>query len=174
NATNYFNRGVGHSAQKDLTAAHQDFTDAIRLQAAFPEAYFLRGRVQRDKGQLDRALADYSEALRQNSSITACWAERAAVYLSRGDFLHAANDYGQVLLKNPGDADALYFQAQAHAGLRDYQTGIRGLDRLIALHPNHTAAYAARAELLKLTGKLSESQADLSRYYSLKDRKGGK
>ena len=43
-----------------------DFTEAIRLDPKYAEAYCNRGCAYRNKGDYDKAIADFTEAIRLN------------------------------------------------------------------------------------------------------------
>src|SRR5262249_27074600 len=57
-------RGVAYLAQGDVDHAMADFNESMRVDPAYPRAYYLRGNAWFRTGEFDRAVADYSEVIR--------------------------------------------------------------------------------------------------------------
>ena len=57
-------RGLSYKSKGDFDRAIADFSEAIRFDPKYAEAYYLRGVVYGNKGDLDRAIADLNEAIR--------------------------------------------------------------------------------------------------------------
>src|SRR5262249_23863527 len=64
NAKDICQQGVRRHAQGDFAAAIADFSEALRLDPGYAEAWNNRGVAHQAAGDLDPALADYEEALR--------------------------------------------------------------------------------------------------------------
>jgi len=62
NAQAYVNRGL--DSKGDFDRAIADFTQAIRLDPKYLEAYLYRAVAYQNKGDNDRAIADYSQLIR--------------------------------------------------------------------------------------------------------------
>ena len=52
----------GNKGEHDKAIA--DYTEAIRLNPKYAEAYYNRGVAYEDKGEHDKAIADFTEAIR--------------------------------------------------------------------------------------------------------------
>ena len=59
--------GVAWTQQGEYGKAIADFTEAIRIEPQYAEAFYNRGIALREKGELDQAIADYTEAIRLDS-----------------------------------------------------------------------------------------------------------
>ena len=64
NAKKAFESGVAASQKGDPDAAIADFTEAIRFNPKFADAYYGRGTVYAGKGDFDQAIADYEVVIR--------------------------------------------------------------------------------------------------------------
>lgn len=60
----FYKRGNGYSGRAQYERAIQDYDEAIRLKADFPEAFNSRGNAYSARGQFDRATQDYDQAIR--------------------------------------------------------------------------------------------------------------
>ena len=65
-ATKAYERGKACVGKKDFDAAIVAFTEAIRLDPKFAEAYYERGNVYYNTGERDKAIADFTDAIRLN------------------------------------------------------------------------------------------------------------
>ena len=72
------NRGILYNHMGEYDAALEDFDEALRLIADFPEAYINRGNAYFYTGQIGRAIADYNRAIQRKS------AKRHTAYYNRG------------------------------------------------------------------------------------------
>jgi len=61
-ANDYYNRAEKNNEKNKTEEAIQDYTEAIRLDPAFTQAYVERGRIYLDKGNTDLAISDLIEA----------------------------------------------------------------------------------------------------------------
>ena len=59
-----FNEGYSKQEAEQWDDAIKAYTEALRLDPAYVEALFLRGRAWVKKGEFDKAIADFDEALR--------------------------------------------------------------------------------------------------------------
>jgi len=61
-AYDYYNRAEKNNEKNKTEEAIQDYTEAIRLDPSFTQAYVERGRIYLDKGNTDLAINDFNEA----------------------------------------------------------------------------------------------------------------
>ena len=91
-AIDAYNRGVDHDEVIQRDDAIADYTEAIRLNPKYTEAYCKRGGVYSMKGQRDDAIADYTEAIRLNPKYTEAYYGRAFTYSKKGEYDKAIAD----------------------------------------------------------------------------------
>ena len=103
------NRGLGYTNTGDIDRAIADFSEAIRLDPKFADAFSDRCWARAISGRdLPDALADCNESLRLRPGDGGVLNSRGLVQLRLGAFDKAIADYGAAVEKNPKDADSLY------------------------------------------------------------------
>jgi len=106
-AKSYYKTGDEYSLKGDYDNAIADYTEAIRLDSNYAEAYNKRGDVylviKRDN---DSAIADYTEAIRLNPNKTEAYLGRGASYFIKGNRDRAIADCEAVLRIDPNDTQA--------------------------------------------------------------------
>jgi len=103
-----FDQGVEAANGKDFDRATMCFTEAIRLDPKYAEAYCNRGRVHGSKGEYDRAIADFTEAARLNPDVADAFYCRGLAYAQKGDLDKAIADLSEAIRLNPKDAEAYH------------------------------------------------------------------
>jgi tetratricopeptide (TPR) repeat protein len=95
-AIDAYNRGVDHHEKSEVNEAIADYTEAIRLNPGFAEAYYNRGILcGRDKDDLDRAIADFGEAIRINPKFVDAYHTRGLASQRKGEQAKAEADFAK-------------------------------------------------------------------------------
>ena len=89
-----FKRGVSYSERKNWEVAIVHYTEAIRLNPEYAEAYYNRGVAYHEKGEPDKAIEDYSGSIRLSPSAVA-YIRRAVTYQRQGDQAKADADFAK-------------------------------------------------------------------------------
>ncbi|MFP3043154.1 tetratricopeptide repeat protein [Treponema primitia] len=139
-----YDRGVAANGRKDYDTAIREFTEAIRINPNYADAYFLRGFAYGSKGDNDRAIADYTEAIRLNPNYTNAYYNRSLAYGAKGDNDRAIADYTEAIRLNPNHANAYYGRGLVYYNKHEYDRAIADYTEAIRLDPNYTDAYYNR------------------------------
>lgn len=78
--------------QKDYKGAIASYTEAIRLNSNYAEAYLNRGNVRKELGDKQAAITDYSSALKINPNYADAYHNRGVVRADLGDKQAAISD----------------------------------------------------------------------------------
>jgi tetratricopeptide (TPR) repeat protein len=78
-------RGMDLASNDNLEGAVTDFSEAIRLDPKFAEAYLQRGHAMFKTGNVERAIADFSQALQIDPQNVAAFKARGMAMLYKGD-----------------------------------------------------------------------------------------
>ncbi len=135
-----FERGF---AATSLNEKIRFYTEAIRLQPAFPEAYNNRANAYQSKGEIAEALADLDEAIRLRPDYATAYYNRGITRYDKGDLAGALKDYDEAIRLKPGYLDV---------GREAVNTGDDGenaeattaIDEVIPERPNYGIAYNNR------------------------------
>jgi tetratricopeptide (TPR) repeat protein len=100
NAQAYVNRGLAYG-KDELDRAIADFTQAIRLDPKYLEAYLYRAVAYHNKGEKDRAITDYSQIIKLDPKFAAAYGFRGTAYQNRGDNDRAIADFTQAIRLDP-------------------------------------------------------------------------
>jgi len=104
-AEDYFNSGNAHYENNNFNKAIADYTQAIKLNPHFAEAYYFRGNSY-SLADSDKAIADYTEAIRLNPRYAEAYYNRGWAYCWIEDYDKAIADFEAVLKIEPNNAKA--------------------------------------------------------------------
>jgi tetratricopeptide (TPR) repeat protein len=91
----FFNRGRAWADQAQYDRAIQDFDQAIRLDADYPDAFNSRGVAYSGKGQTARAIEDFDAAIRLDPNYAIAIYNRGLASQSLGRFDEAAEYFAK-------------------------------------------------------------------------------
>jgi tetratricopeptide (TPR) repeat protein/Tol biopolymer transport system component len=100
-----YNRATLYLRLGDHRRAVQDYSEAIRIQPAYVEAYLGRSAVLRVHGELAGALRDAERAIELNPRLSTAWYTRALVRQDMGDLAGALDDLEQATRLSPDGAE---------------------------------------------------------------------
>jgi lipoprotein NlpI len=86
-----------------------DFTEAIRLDPNYAEAYRNRGAVRYFKGDYDGAIADCTEAIRLAPKNASAYNIRGSAWRYKWDLQRAIADYTEAIRRQTKDVSDLYY-----------------------------------------------------------------
>ncbi|MEQ1775521.1 MAG: tetratricopeptide repeat protein [Burkholderiales bacterium] len=102
----YFNRAIEWNAKKDFDRAIADYTEAIKINADYREAFNNRGNAHRNKKDYDRAIEDYEQAIRIAPKRGLYHRNRGNVLMDKRDYEKALASFNEAIKLDANDADA--------------------------------------------------------------------
>jgi tetratricopeptide (TPR) repeat protein len=139
-----YNRGVESQERQDHDKAIVEFTEAIRLNPTYVEAYSYRARSWRAKGASDKALADYTEVIRLNPKDAMAYFDRGVIWDIKGELENSIADFSEAIrlgVKSPG----IYaIRADSWNRKKQFDNAIADCGENIRLQPSDSFAYYVR------------------------------
>jgi tetratricopeptide (TPR) repeat protein len=133
-AENVFNQGLNKAKNGDYIGAIENFSQALRLNAQYDQAYYNRGLGRFKLGANQEAIIDLTQALRLNPDHAEAYVCRGNAYRKQGDNQGAVMDYTQVLRIFPNDAKAYYNRGVAYSESADKQKAIEDYQKAVKLY----------------------------------------
>ena len=135
----------GLSRQSNKAAAIEDYTQAIRLNPKYSDAYLRRAIVRYEQGDKQGAITDYNEAIRLNPNTAIAYYNRGVALYNLRKYQEAIADFTQYINFDPNDISAYYARGASFRQLRDGRGTLADFDQIVRLAPNNPKAYFNRA-----------------------------
>jgi tetratricopeptide (TPR) repeat protein len=165
-----FRKGESYSAEPgrgnrytDPQAAIAAFSEAVRLDPGYADAYSHRGRAHTDLKEYSLALEDINRALGLDPNIKLAHVARAKTRLEMGDNKLAVEDATEGIRRLPDMAAPYTIRGRALNLLGEYQKAMADYEQAIRLDPNFAIAYAGRAGVKFNLGDRFGARADTTR-----------
>jgi Flp pilus assembly protein TadD len=143
-AGDFFNRAFEEAKNGDYDGAIADYTEAIRLQPNYADAFINRGIAYDSVKQYDKALSDLNEAIRLKPDFAYAYNGRGQAFYYLGRHEKAISDYTEAIRLKPDNLDAYYDRGNIYFGLAQYDKAISDFSDAIRLQPNSADAYNNR------------------------------
>ncbi|MBD2254776.1 tetratricopeptide repeat protein [Nostoc parmelioides] len=175
-AEDFFNQGSFRSSIGDYTGAIEDFTQAIRLQSDYTDAYLFRSNVHLYLENYDQAVADSTEVIRLDSNNALAYNNRCyGLARGLGDYQKAISDCNKAIQlgdNNPGAAAFYSSRCLARAGLGD-KTALDDCAFSLKIDPNYIYGYEdrglARSILRDKKGAIADLRIAARLFKEIKD-----
>lgn len=131
-------------SQQSNTAAIEDYTQAIRLDPQFSDAYFRRAITRQDQGDKQGAIADYDETIRLNPNKAIAYYNRGVAFYNLGKYQEAITNFSQYINFAPNDISAYYVRGASFRQLRDGHGTLANFDQIVRLDPTNPKSYYNR------------------------------
>jgi len=121
----YFARGGDLKCTGGTDEAIADYTEALRLNPNFVDAYVNRGLAWSSEGEDDKAIADLTQAIRLSPTSAYAYCARGSGFRKKGDIDSAIADYTEAIRLDPNFARAYNVRAWIAASCQDakYRNG---------------------------------------------------
>ena len=166
-AEEWFEQGYKHDDAREYDEAIHAYSEALRLQPDFAEAYINRGNARHGKSDLDGAISDYDQALRLKPDDADAYYNRGCARSDKGDLDGAIRDYDKALRLQPDHANAYNNRGNARKAKGDLDGAIRDYDQALRLKPDEADAYVNRGLARQAKGDVAGAIRDYQKYLDL-------
>lgn len=145
----------------DVAGRISDFTDAIRLEPDYADAYRRRGIDRLSQDDRQGALTDFDEAIRVEPDHAVTRTQRGLLRHILGDRSGAVADFDEAIrLDGPSAAAALTGRGDVREELGDRDRALADFDSAIRLDPSYAEAFRSRGSVRVDLGDYHGAVAD--------------
>lgn len=160
-AVAYYNRANARMRMTQVSAAIQDYADAIRLDPRMREAFFNRAIAHQSVGATEAALADLDTSLRLLPGDVDALVARARIHLRNGKAESAGADLEKALALAPTNPAARLGRAHLRARLHDWPGALSDYEGVLQANPRDTEALYGRGLVKAWSGSPREGTEDM-------------
>ncbi len=113
-AAYYFEKGEKSLEKKEYITAQAHFTECLRLDPYFAEAYRARAMVREHLGEKAKALTDYNVYVDLKPNDVEAFFSRAVLRFEAAQYLPARQDFLQLLTMPTGETNTVYFSQEKY------------------------------------------------------------
>jgi len=158
----YNNRGVLYYKQKKWELALADYTQALKINPQYVDAYYNRGLVYSKQEKWELALADYTQALKINPQYADAYINRGSFYYEQKKWELALANFNQALKINPQYVDAYYNRGLVYSKQEKWELALADFNQALKINPQYADAYYSRGLVYYKQEKWELALADLN------------
>jgi tetratricopeptide (TPR) repeat protein len=144
-AVAFYNRGGIYKERKDNDRAISDYSEAIKLDPQYVNAYLNRGIAYDSKGDTDASIADFGRVIELKPDDPLAYYDRGYLRCWRKrDYDGAIADLSKAIDLGGKTAPTYLYRALAYQGKKDYGRAIADYDEGLKLTPNSAVALTYR------------------------------
>jgi tetratricopeptide (TPR) repeat protein len=166
----FYNRACIYVIYNEYIRALADYTDAIRLNPDYTDAFINRGNVYIAKDDCDKAIADYTEAVRLNPADRETFKRRGAAYKALGQHNKVIADYTEAIRLGPDDQWVFVERGTAYEALGQHDKAIADYTEAIRLGPDNQWIFEKRGAAYEALGQHDKAKADRDEVTRLKQK----
>jgi len=155
-------RGNAFYESKEYRSAANEYTEAIRGNPDYADAFSNRGRAFGRLNLQVRAIQDFDEAIRLKSGFATAYSNRGSSYGSLGQFGRAIEDFDESISLDPGYPTGLYNRGTAYHNLDQHEFAIKDFDEAIRLDPAYNNRGTAKVSLREFESAIEDYNVAIS------------
>lgn len=171
-AQDFFNQASENYNKGDYTGAIESYTQVLRLDPKYVEAYCNRGLIKTLIGDTNGAITDFHQVLKLAPHHADAYNRLGNAHANIGQLNAALEDFNQAVRLDPKFADAYYNRGLTRFNLKDSQGAITDYTQALKLNPNLAEAYGNRGLTRNSLGDKSGALEDLQKAAQLFRRQG--
>ncbi len=159
----------GHTAynEENHLKAINLYTDAIRVNPSYDEAFYWRASARYSLKNYKEAIPDYNKAIELNPNNEQAYYYRALTNYNLEAYPETLPDFDKAIALNPDVASMYYWRGQANYQLEQFEEGIFDYSKAIGLNKNDGYTFNGRANCYYMLEKYKEALIDYTRAIEL-------
>ncbi|MBF2015474.1 MAG: tetratricopeptide repeat protein [Rivularia sp. T60_A2020_040] len=169
-AKELYKQGITYYEKAKYQQAIQLFSQAIKINPEYANAYNLRGDAYYRLGNYEKSQQDSSAAIRNNSNDANAYYDRGFSLYSVGEYNGAIIDYNQAIKLNPQYTNAYYGRGLARFQIKENRQAIADLNQAIQINPKFAPAYLYRGIIRRKIGEKLEAIKDFDQAITINSK----
>ena len=162
-----YQEGVEKASEKDCRGAIERYTDALRANPDYAEAYSNRGNAFFNLNHKEEAIKNYNRAIQLDPELAEAFYNRGVALYQLGDRTQAIEDYTQALKLKPDYVQAYGNRAVARSHMGDNQGAIEDYTQVLKYNPSLAEIYYNRGFSHNRAGNRQGAVQDLQKAIDL-------
>jgi tetratricopeptide (TPR) repeat protein len=158
----YLMRGKAYQGDSKSDEAIDDFSRVIALRPNDPRGFVARSAVYLDRKKYAKAMEDASRAIELDPRLAAAYNLRGLAVRALGDGQRALADFNRAVELEPNE-DNYYQRGATYQMLDQHALAIADLNHVIAIRPDASPGFLARAQSRRAIGDYEGAQMDETR-----------
>jgi tetratricopeptide (TPR) repeat protein len=158
----YVKRGYAFLMIGNYGAAITDANEALKINDAFPKAYFIRGIARYESGDYKGAKIDMTVYLDKDRHNPIAFNYMAALNFMEQDYKGALANYNEVVKLDPKYPDIYTNRGMMRHYNQDFKGAIQDYDEALKLDPKNATAYNNRGAAKMMLKELNAALADFN------------
>lgn len=157
------NLGYSELLALDFSNAATHYSEALKLDKSYVEAYNGRGQAYFNLRKVPEALSDFTNALEAGIRTPKLFFNRGRCLVMTGKFTEAIADLNESIVLEPNFQDAYFFRGFAHEKSSNLDAAIKDYQEAVRIAPNYVQALVNLGVLLMNAERYEESIESFSR-----------
>ena len=149
----YFNKGVYHYQQGEVSKAIQAYQKAVDLDPSFVEAYNNLGIIFQEMGDLESAFKSYRKAIEVDPHYVKSLNNLGIIHYLRGEDGQAIDLFKKALSINPDHIETHIHLGTLYKKMGQSEKGIESYQKALAINPHHGETHYNLGLLYEQIGK---------------------
>jgi tetratricopeptide (TPR) repeat protein len=167
----YLLRGKAYAGDSRPEEALSDFSRVIALRPKDPRGWMARGETFLDQKKFVKAAEDASKAIELDGRLAGAYNLRGLAVRGMGDGQRAIADFTHAVELDPNE-DNYYQRGATYQLLNNHALAIADLNHVIAIRPDASPGYLARAESKRAIGDYEGARMDEKRVREIEGIEG--
>src|SRR6516164_4516269 len=164
----HYNFGLILKRLNKPTQALQQFSEALRINPAVPDAWNSRGTVFNDLAQYKEAIFDFDQAILLNPDYSGALANKGKSLAALKRYDEAYAMYEKALALKPDLVEAWLGRGIVFAGFKRFDEAFAAYDKAFALKPDLAEAWLGRGNMFRGLKRFDEAFASYNQALALK------